>query len=218
MAAEHAVAGAKRKRTPIDTNSNSKSTVTQSQYSNGKLNGNGPRPSAGSRKADISSLETKIAESRKHYNELITLIDIARREDRTDGTDTAASVALCRTFCRLIANGSLTEPKSVEDAETVIFGWLKERYGEYRQLMIDNLRDGDSSQQYEALTLLLRLVKAEISHHKSEQGRFWRSGTFATIVQTLLAPSKLDNALEEFTRSYLNVYRDVRFYTFSVVA
>src|SRR5690242_8603547 len=59
--------------------------------------------------AQVEKLEIEILESRKHYNNLATLISLAEKLDDNIATALSAAEALCRSFIRLLASGNLVK-------------------------------------------------------------------------------------------------------------
>jgi U3 small nucleolar RNA-associated protein 19 len=76
----------------------------------------------------ILELEQGIVESPKHYNNIVTLLGHLRDDVEIAVT---AGVALCRTFCRLMAKGRLVKRKEDSEEEGLVVAWLKERYREF---------------------------------------------------------------------------------------
>lgn len=95
----------------------------------------------------IQELEDQIAESRKYYNNIVTLLSKLDDASTDKAGKKALAVSLCRVFCRLLAGGQLNPPKSAAENETILVAWLKERYQEYKTALVGILRDGEPSQQ-----------------------------------------------------------------------
>src|ERR1700730_18771045 len=76
--------------------------------------------------ARILLLETQIFESKKNYNNISTLIKLARNEDDDPDLGLVASIALCRIFCRLLASGDFYKSQSSTEKESVVALWLRE--------------------------------------------------------------------------------------------
>ena len=75
--------------------------------------------------ARILQLEAQILESRRHYNNIATLLQLATKTD--DDVPVLAAVALCRVFSRLQAAGDMVKSKGMGDAEATVVAWLRER-------------------------------------------------------------------------------------------
>ncbi len=168
--------------------------------------------------AQILLLENQIVDSRRHYNNIAKLLTILRTPDREEDGNLAAAVSLCRVFSRLAAAGSLSTSKDAPENEVVIVAWLKERYEEYTGILLGLLEKGSLTRQTTALTLLLRMLKVEASYASVGQARTWKTGLFAKVLQALLAAESGQDVREEFAAKYVEVYDDIRFYTFMNVA
>ena len=95
----------------------------------------------------ILLLENQILESRKHYNNIASLIKLFNGSSQDDEIRTIAAVSLCRVFCRLMAAGSMTAPKSAPATELTVVHWLKARYGEYTAELLRILGGPESGHQ-----------------------------------------------------------------------
>ncbi|KAL2352329.1 CBF/Mak21 family-domain-containing protein [Cryomyces antarcticus] len=168
--------------------------------------------------AQILLLETEILESRKHYNNIVTLISTAKQCDAQDGRNTLACVALCRVFCRLMAAGNMVNSKGMPENEAVIVRWLRERYSEYVETLLALLRSKDTTEQSTALTLIMRLVKQEAVGHQAGNGHMWRTGLFASLVRTILDCSEASSLREEFVEKFVEEYDDIRYHAFEITA
>src|ERR1700760_842453 len=73
---------------------------------------------------DIERLELEISQSRKHYNNIVKLLSTAFPKDAVSESSDAAVVALCRVFCRLLADGSLKSSNNMKNSEITILKWL----------------------------------------------------------------------------------------------
>ncbi|CRK41005.1 hypothetical protein BN1708_008410 [Verticillium longisporum] len=85
--------------------------------------------------AEILLMEQEILESKKHYNNISKLLDIAKAYKTDPDSAALASVALTRVFVRLLAAGSLIKKKGLTEKDTVVVGWLRERYFEYKDVL-----------------------------------------------------------------------------------
>lgn len=175
-----------------------------------------------SQKDDFQShlleLETQINESRRHYNNIVSLLTYLRDDLSEDQRDLAAAVALCRVFCRLMAAGSLTKSRKAPENETVIVEWLKLRFQEYTETLLGILKKNDPVKQSTSLTLLMRLVKESAVHLKFGEESIWRDGLFTNLIRTLIEAEPGAAVRAEFVEKYVEEYDDVRFYTFAALA
>ncbi|KAF2750664.1 nucleolar complex protein 4 [Sporormia fimetaria CBS 119925] len=164
----------------------------------------------------ILHLEAQIVESRRHYNNIATLLQLARQHDTHNEKAVLASVSLCRVFSRLLAAGDMVKSKGMPEAEVVIVQWLKERYREYLDLLLDQyLRSEAPATQSVALTLLMRLVKEE---SKGQKEYNWKHGHLSRLVEILLHLPGEGGVTDEFAEKYFKPYDDIRFYTFQCIA
>ena len=168
--------------------------------------------------SEILQLEKRVLGSRRHYNSIADLLELAREPHGNAGRQQSAVVALCRIFCRLMAVGSLSSTGSEAQSETVIVRWLRERYADYRAIVLNLLGNDDLERQSVALTLSMQLVKEEASNLKPDENRLWESGIFAGVVRNLATTGPDDRARERFMRDFVEEYDDIRFYTFTVLA
>lgn len=209
LMAPDAVAGHKRKRV-ADKGSHEKRTKSKSSSKAVAADGDDEQ-------SRILLLESQITESRRHYNNIVELVALAK-DDGAEESAVLAIVALCRVFCRLLAAGNLKKSKGLPDSEIMIIQWLKERYKEYTDVLLNLLRSGEPVQQSTALTLAMRLVKEETSSQKGDGDEAWRQGLFAQLVHSLLASAEVENAREEFVEKFVEEYADVRFFTLHAIA
>ncbi|KAF1999460.1 CBF-domain-containing protein [Amniculicola lignicola CBS 123094] len=177
------------------------------------------RTSAGDQEEDpqtaILHLESQILESRRHYNNIATLLHSAKQYGTENERAVLAAVALCRVFSRLLAAGDMTKSKGMQESELVIIRWLKERYKEYQNLLLEQyLRSETAPTQSVGLTLLMRLVKEE---SQAQKDYHWKQGPLYRIVETILYQPEEDSIRDEFAEKYFKEYADVRFYTFQSI-
>ena len=90
----------------------------------------------------IQQLEEQISESRKYYNNIVTLLSMLNGGD----TELTAAVSLCRVFCRLIARGNLSDAGHAQN-EKIIVAWLRERCQDYQKALLAIVREGEASVQ-----------------------------------------------------------------------
>ncbi|CAK7271262.1 Maturation and nuclear export of 40S ribosomal subunits interacting protein [Sporothrix epigloea] len=196
----------------------------------------------------ILQLESQILSSKKHYNNIVELLEIAKEgpaageedDEESDGENDngspqlAAAVALCRVFMRLLATGSLQNASNLSEKEAVVVRWLKDRLTEYETVLLD-LVAGKSGADAAAtaLTLVMRLLQAEGQAQRKKAAA--TAGTddaayefpqalLASIVRGLfLAGARLDQdaaegLADEFVEKFAGEMVDVRFYTFKAAS
>lgn len=165
--------------------------------------------------SEIVQLEAQILESRKHYNNIATLLQRAKQSDAENEGPILAAVALCRVFSRLLVTGDMVKSKGMSEAEGVIVSWLKERYRELCNMLLDDfLRSEHPPKQSVALTLLMRLVKEEA---KSQKDYKVKNGPLPRLVEVLLHLPLDDLNREEFAEKYLKQFDDIRYQTFQTI-
>ncbi|KAF2739245.1 CBF-domain-containing protein [Polyplosphaeria fusca] len=164
----------------------------------------------------ILRLETQILESRRHFNNIATLLQKARSKDPKDEAAVLSAVSLCRVFARLLSAGDMKKKKgAMPESELVIARWLKERYREYIELLLKHyLKSAEASRQSVALTLLMRIIKEESN---AERDYNWRHGPLPNLVETLLFLPESHAIRNEFGENYLKQHDDLRFATFATI-
>ena len=166
----------------------------------------------------ILLLENQILESRRYYNNIVTLLKQCWSQDteNKDKESTIAVVALYRIFCRLIASGKLSKSREAPENEATIVQWLNARYLEYKDTLLSTLSQDDPSRKSSALTLLMRLIKVEATNLRLSEEGFWRTGTFVKVLKALIdATDPSGDILDEFVQEFVQRYDDIRFYTFA---
>ncbi|EGY22813.1 hypothetical protein VD0002_g1593 [Verticillium dahliae] len=159
--------------------------------------------------AEILLMEQEILESKKHYNNISKLLDIAKAYKTDPESAALASVALTRVFVRLLAAGSLIKKKGLTEKDTVVVGWLRERYFEYKDVLAELITDEELGSP--ALTLAMRMLKSEAQHlYESDEYNFPQA-FLQQIIKALLNSSS-DDARGDFVDKYLTEFDDVRFF------
>ena len=162
--------------------------------------------------SQILLLESRIVESRLHYNDISTLLEYVSAQDQGDGRDITAAVALCRIFCKLMAQGSLTAASDAPENEATIVKWLLQRFQEYQERLVGLLK-GDPHRQSSALTLLMRLLKVEAAASKLPERTIWLNGILTKLITAFMDCPQAGEARIEFGEKYLEQYHDIRYYT-----
>lgn len=168
--------------------------------------------------AQILLLENQILESRRYYNNIVTLMTFLNEPDNRQDQDIAAAVALCRVFSRLSVAGNLSKTKNAPENEAIIVDWLKGRYREYIEALLGLLGHGNVVRQNTALTLLLRLLKVDAAYVNPGEERTMRTGLFSKIIRALIEAEAGQEVREEFVEKYVDKYDDIRYYTFANIA
>lgn len=134
-AATHAAIGSKKRKSVKDGSSSFKRRAVATDSSEDAT------------MSKITELEIQISESRKHYNNIATLLSMLDVGGNAQNPNLPVAVSLCRVFSRLIATGSLTESSRADENEKLIVAWLKERFQEYQKALVTIMREGDASAQ-----------------------------------------------------------------------
>ena len=164
--------------------------------------------------AQIAELEAGIGESQKNLNNIATLLSLAKKDVKLGHAQSAASIALCRVFCRLQVDGRLTRSSASSEKELTIIEWLRARYTEYQHLLLDRLQSGDLAASLPALSLCMQLVREDVSNAKESS---WKIGLFPKIVAAVLADAEGSELCQEFAKTYVQPYDDVRHYAFIAI-
>lgn len=165
----------------------------------------------------VRRLEEAIQESQKNFNEIATLLSLADEELDAVESDFAAIVALCRVFCRLVAEGWTRKVKSASKNECYITDWLNERRMEYRDILKVLLSKNDQGCQHLAIALGMRLVQEELNGTTSNSESVWRNGCFPDMVRSVLQAPEGDAISRTFVEKYAQPFDDVRHWTFIIM-
>ncbi|KAI1379391.1 CBF/Mak21 family-domain-containing protein [Hypoxylon crocopeplum] len=163
--------------------------------------------------ANILLLENAILESKKNYNNITTLLEIAQKESDDDSVQLAI-VSLCRIFLRLLASGNLTRRDGQSEKDLVVIQWLRKRLGDYKQIVIYALDQEDSAST--ALTLALRILQAE-GQYMNGTDEYNFPKFFLREIVGALVQSGSDDIRQEYCEKFLGEYADIRFYTFKAL-
>jgi U3 small nucleolar RNA-associated protein 19 len=199
--------GVKRKRDPA------KAALREAKSKKRQKSPSSPASDDEDVQTSILQLEAQILESRRHYNNIATLLQLSKKSD--DDAPVLAAVALCRVFSRLLAAGDMVKSKGMGEAEATVVAWLKERYKEFLDtLLLLFLRSDNPAKQSVALTLLMRLVKEE---SKATKDYNLKTGPLSRLIETLLFLPEDDANRDEFAEKYFKHFDDVRFHTFKTI-
>lgn len=202
-----AVAGVKRKRESGKADRRESKSKTRRKSSSEEGDGD--------LQAEILRLESQILESRRHYNNIATLLQLGKSQTADTETSILAAVALCRIFTRLLSTGDMVKSKGMAESEAVIVSWLKERYREYIRMLLEHFLPSEQPpKQSVALTLLMRLVKEESKEQKDFN--IYKS-PLPRIVDTVLHLPGDDPTRDEFVEKYFKKFDDIRISTFQSI-
>lgn len=166
--------------------------------------------------AEILLLETAVLESRKNYNNIPTLINIARQIDEDEERSLLAVVALCRVFIRLLSAGNLRRKKGLSEKDVTVVHWLRDRLAEYHEVILALIpREGSAMT---ALTLAMRLLKTEGQNPQSDKDEYnFPKAFLRDIVGALCHPEVDTEVRQEYIEKFVDEFEDIRFYTFKAV-
>ena len=167
---------------------------------------------------DVSILEDHILKSRQYYNNISTLIEYTRQSGESQNRNREAVIALCRIFSRLMARGSMTASQHVDENESMITEWLRRKYQEYCDNLLDSLANGTHEEQSASLIILMQLFKEEALGQKPDEESTWKKGTFISIVRAVVNSATGNGTREAFVDSYVKRFSDIKVYTFQALA
>lgn len=162
---------------------------------------------------DILRLEQEILESKKNYNNITTILELAQNEEDGD-TAQFALVSLCRVFLRLLASGNFARKSGQSEKDEVVIQWLRKRLGDYKRIIVSSLGQEDAAPT--ALTLAMRVLQAEGKYMKDKDEYNFPTNFLREIVDELVRNGSED-IRQEFCEKFLGEYADIRFYTFKVL-
>lgn len=205
----------KRKR-PNTTEPPKKRARSESTSSDNGQDGDGDDADDGDDpQAKILLLETAILESKRNYNNITTLLHIARDQDNDEDEALLATVALCRVFIRLLAGGSLHRKKNLAEKDVILVHWLRDRLAEYHEVLLSFLTNDDHA--LTALTLSMRLLKAHGQYpYRDADEHSFPKALLRDIVAALCRPGA-DQVRREFVEKFVDEYDDIRLYTFKAI-
>lgn len=162
----------------------------------------------------IPTLEAEILESRKHYNNIATLIHYAGNQDEDPKAARAATESLCRVFIQLLALGHLAKRKDLSEKDATVVSWLRARLSDYEAALVSMFES--KSLGPKSLILAMSLVKAEALHLEGREEASFPWSFFHSIIGALLR-SPVAQIREQFSENFFTEFDDVRFYTFQAI-
>lgn len=163
----------------------------------------------------IMQLESRIAETGDFEKGIRKINTIFVNTVHQNDVRLAAAVALCRIFYRLIASERLVKGKSLSSEEREEVDQLRALQAQYVDGLCQLLTQDEEQLQSTALTLLMRIVKAEVSQQESRSAQAWKTGTFSSLVKTLVSKKAMASAKAEFMETFVEEHDDIRYFTFS---
>ena len=164
--------------------------------------------------AKILLMEQGILESKKNYNDITKLLETASTFEDGNPEAMLAAVALCRTFVRLLAQGSLVLNKSLSEKESVVAGWLRDQLSQYKSTILALLSNEDTA--VPALTFGMRILKAEGEYLYDKEDYTFPKAFLEEIIETILVSNNGD-VRQMYIEEYAEQYDDIRYFTFSSV-
>ncbi|KAG9507613.1 hypothetical protein J7337_001166 [Fusarium musae] len=164
--------------------------------------------------AKILSMEEGILESRKNYNDLTILLSTANDLKNGGQESMLSTVVLCRIFIRLLTQGSLIAKKTLSEKDLFIVGWLKERYAEFKKILVTILQDEELATP--ALTLCMKTLKAE-GEFLYDKDEYTFPRAFLREIVSSLFESKNEDVIKAYVEEYVEQYDDIRYFTFNAV-
>lgn len=165
-------------------------------------------------KTEILLMEQGILESKKNYNDISILIETAKDYENETEASLLASVALCRVFIRLLAQGSLTLGRGLSEREGVVVRWLRDQLSSYKAVLLELLKTDEFSET--ALTLCMRILKAEGEHMSNKEDYTFPHVFFQNIVSALLEAED-DGVRQTYMEEYAEGFDDMRYFTFKSI-
>ncbi|KAK4194368.1 putative nucleolar complex protein 4 [Triangularia verruculosa] len=166
-------------------------------------------------KVQLKQLESEILESRRHYNNIATLLELAQKDNEDNSTASAASETLCRVFIRLLAMGNLAKKREASEKDATVTEWLRERLVNFRYVLL-RMFDNDKL-ALPALMLAMSLLKVEAQHLNGSDEPVFPRYFFTKVIYSIVQ-SPVDQLREEFAERFIDEYDDIRFYTFEAIA
>ncbi|KAK4230967.1 CBF/Mak21 family-domain-containing protein [Podospora fimiseda] len=166
-------------------------------------------------KAQLEKLESEILESRKHFNNIVTLLELSRKESQDENSDLAATETLCRVFLQLLAMRNLVQKKDALEKEATVIRWLRERLADYRDVLLSMFQSDNLANS--ALMQAMALMKAESQYLDDRPEAVFPRYFFVDIVSAIIT-SPVEELREQFSEAFVDKYDDIRFYTFDSIA
>ena len=165
----------------------------------------------------IQILEQNILISRRHYNKIPVLLGFARDQQAKCHEDILAAVALGRIFTHFLASGYMSVPVGAPKSDIIVRKWLMQKYEDYKIELLRLTSSPYPDKSLTALTIILQLIREDASQKKITDEAPWRKGLFPQLLQLCISATNIGVVRAKFVDEYLNIYDDVRFFSFSVL-
>lgn len=205
----------KRKRTDTNEPPKKRARSESASSDHGQDDGGDDGGDGDDSRAKILLLETAILESKRNYNNITTLLHIARDQDNVEDEALLATVALCRVFVRLLAAGSLLRRKNLAEKDVILVHWLRDRLAEYHEVLLSFLTSDHHA--LTALTLTMRLLKAHGQYPYREDDEHGFPKVLLRDIMAALCRPGADQVRREFVEKFVDEYDDIRLYTFKAI-
>jgi U3 small nucleolar RNA-associated protein 19 len=185
--------------------------------------------------AHIFQLESQLLQSRKHANNLLSIIEILR-ENYQDFPVALRAVQATRTaLIQYRKDGDLKYPRPSQinsanqrDNAEVFSHWIWKAQEKFESILLEGLRAPEEKMQIVCLNSLMTLAKMELDSlleakiDQSKREKFSlvaefnrnRSSIMSRIIRTLLSPGTASKGLlKEYLVKYVGEFQDIRFFT-----
>lgn len=164
--------------------------------------------------AQILLLENEIFESKKNYNNIATLIKILGDDAEDVDNSVVAAISLCRVFTRLMVSGEMSRKQTATEKDTVVLNWLRERYSEYKNDLLELL--GEEGIASTSFTLCMRLLKTEGQHMRSGYDNF-PAIFLMDMIRVMLREDGDESVRRDFSTKFVEEYDDIRYFTLQAI-
>ncbi len=205
----------KRKRVAAESGALRKKRRAQSESSNSDASASASDSdsegdSGADGNEDILLLENEIVESKKNYNNIAKLIQLAQDPTKDAARAIVAAVSLCRVFIRLLSLGDMAKAKDGPKKQALVVRQLRDWMSDFSTALLAMLKREESA--LTALTLSMRMWKAAAD--RLGDADTVPAELFKKTVLALLQPGVDAQVRDEFIEKFMGPHDDVRFYTF----
>ena len=175
------------------------------------------RPGTQFKDSGSTTFEENTVGSPNNYNRISRLLDHIRASEVIDLAESQPAVSLCSIFSRLLSKGKLQSADGAGEHQLVITRWLNERFVEYSDLLLGEIRSVRDHRRTSVLDIIMLLAKEEIN--SSPRGRHFphESGLFAKLLKTILGTRIERQWVIGFINEYLLPYRDIELFTLQLL-
>ena len=163
----------------------------------------------------ISDIEDNVSASRLHYNRIAELIQHAKTQEEVE-LSKAATLALCRIFSKFLAAGILSTHRHPTSEDAIISKWLHGRYYEFVDFLFDRIATASPEGQSLALNTLMHLAREDSVC--SDVNLVDKKTIMFRLLELLTIGESYHNIRLEFIRKFVNLYDDIKVYTFDAIA